>query len=82
MQKNTKKLDLKTLRTVMARFTKNGTTLSAESKKLGFHAKSGQRALTGERKGKISLQRKNWLIRLSKGLPIEDQQPQTTGEIL
>ena len=79
-KKNQRKLDLKTLRKVKAGFALLGTNLSAESKKLGFHHDLAKRALTGETQGEKSLQRKEWLLRLSQGLPKEPELETTTGE--
>lgn len=78
-KKTIRKLDLKTLRAVKAGFALLGTNLYAESKKLGFHHDLGKRALTGETQGEMSLKRKQWLIRVSKGLPHEEvpKEPET-----
>ena len=79
-KKKTRKLDFKTYYDVIDRFRRKKTSLRSESRKLGFHQDIAKRVLTGETKTELSLKRKEWLIRLSKGLPIEEPKTETTGE--
>jgi len=85
IKKTAKKSDTRLLRKVQNSFKDNfspPTSLTEQARLLGVHPSYLRRVLKGEKKGESAEKWKEKIVRLSKGLPIEEPKTETTGELV